>query len=103
MRVPACPHHRVDRAYTYSGIGVVMEREDSEVIVKRVMAGAPADGKILEGARLVSVDGVIPPTLEDWAVAIRGAPGTIVELEVAYPCGGHKTLLLERGVVHMEY
>jgi C-terminal processing protease CtpA/Prc len=103
MRVPACPHHKVDRAYTYSGVGVVIEREDADVVVKRVMPGAPAEGLLLEGARLVRVDGMTPPTLEEWASAIRGAPGTIVELEVAYPCGGHKTLAIERGIVHMEY
>lgn len=103
MRVPACPHHKVDRAYTYSGVGVVIEREGADVVVKRVLPGAPADGLLFEGARLVRVDGMTPPTLEDWASAIRGAPGSIVELEVAYACGGHKTLAIERGIVHMEY
>src|SRR5689334_4722985 len=40
-----CPHHRgVDRAYTYSGIGVVIEREDDGVVIKRVIGGAPAEG-----------------------------------------------------------
>lgn len=103
MRAPACTHHRVDRAYTYSGIGVVIEREDADVLVKRVLPGAPADGMLFEGARLVRVDGMVPGTLEDWASAIRGAPGSVVELEVAYPCGGHKSISIERGIVHMEY
>jgi C-terminal processing protease CtpA/Prc len=103
MRVPACPHHKVDRAYTYSGVGVVIERDDADIVVKRVMPGTPADGKLLEGARLVRVDGMAPATLEEWASAIRGAPGSIVELEVAYACGGHKTIAIERGIVHMEY
>lgn len=99
-----CSHHRgVDRAYTYSGVGVVIEREDEGVVVKRVLPGAPAEGLLRPGARLVSVDGDAPGSLEAWASAIRGAPGTTVELELAYPCGGHKTIALTRDIVRMEY
>lgn len=98
-----CPHHRVDRAYTYSGIGVVIEREDEGVVVKRVLPGAPAEGLLHAGARLVSVDGETPGSLEAWASAIRGAPGTNVEIEVAYPCGGQKTIAMTRDIVRMEY
>ncbi len=98
-----CPGSRVDRAYTYSGIGVVIERDDDEgVSVKRVFPGSPADGRLHAGARLVAVDGVVPADLEAWSSAIRGAPGTTVELEVAFPCGGHKTVAIGRDVVRME-
>ena len=96
-------YHRVNEAYTYSGVGVVIEREDGQVVVRRILSGAPADGELFPGARLVSVDGVTPHSLEGWAEAIRGAPGTHVELEVAYPCGGHKLVTLERGIIRMEY
>ncbi|MCA9648329.1 MAG: PDZ domain-containing protein [Myxococcales bacterium] len=96
-------YHRVDRAYTYSGIGVVIERHHGEVVVRRVLRGSPAQGKLRPGTRLVAVDDNNPPTLEGWASAIRGEPGTTVELEVAYPCGGHKTVAITRDVVRMAY
>lgn len=96
-------HHRVDRAYTYSGIGVVIERHQGDVVVRRVLRGSPATGKLHPGARLVSVDGESPPTLEAWAGAIRGAPGTTVDVEVQYPCGGTKTVSITRDIVRMAY
>lgn len=98
-------YHRVDRAdraYTYSGIGVVIERHHGEVVVRRVLRGSPAQGKLRPGARLVAVDEHAPPTLEGWASAIRGAPGTTVELEVAYPCGT-RTVAITRDIVRMAY
>jgi C-terminal processing protease CtpA/Prc len=99
-----CHGHRVDRAYTYSGIGVVIERDaDEGATVKRVLPGSPADGRLHAGARLLSVDGEVPADVEGWASAIRGAPGTTVELEVAYPCGGHKTIEIGRDVIRMDY
>lgn len=98
-----CHAHRVDRAYTYSGIGVVIERDDEGVTVKRVLPGSPADGLLHAGAHLVAVDGETPSDVEGWASAIRGAPGTTVELEVAYPCGGHKTIEIGRDVIRMDY
>jgi C-terminal processing protease CtpA/Prc len=95
--------HRVDRAYTYSGIGVVIERHEGDIVVRRVLRGSPATGKLHPGARLVSVDGETPPTLEEWAEAIRGAPGTTVDLEVQYPCGGKREIAITRDVVRMAY
>lgn len=96
-------YQQVDRAYTYSGIGVVIERERDRVVVRRVLDGAPAQGVLYPGARLITVDGDVPESLEEWADAIRGAPGTDVDIEVAYPCGGHKVVSLERAVVRMHY
>lgn len=96
-------YHQVNRAYTYSGIGVVIEREDGDVVVRRVFPDSPAEDKLFPGARLVSVDGEAPPTLEAWAASIRGAPGTTVDLEVAYPCGGHKTVTIGRDVIRIQY
>jgi C-terminal processing protease CtpA/Prc len=96
-------YQQVERAYTYSGVGVVIERERGHVVVRKVLDGAPAEHKLFPGARLVSVDGHAPDTLEGWQGAIRGAPGTEVDLEIAYPCGGHKIVTLERDVIRVEY
>jgi len=96
-------HRVVDKSYTYSGIGVVIERHQGDIVVRRVLRGSPATGKLHPGARLVSVDGENPPSIESWAEAIRGEPGTTVELEVKYPCGGTKTVEITRGVVRMAY
>ncbi|MCX4243738.1 PDZ domain-containing protein [Paraliomyxa miuraensis] len=96
-------HHRVDRAYTYSGIGVVIERHRDEVVVRRVLRGSPATGKLHPGMHLVAVDGENPPSLEAWAASIRGAPGTTVDLDVQTPCGRTKTVSITRDIVRMSY
>jgi C-terminal processing protease CtpA/Prc len=96
-------YHQADRSFTYSGIGVVIEREDRNVVVRRVLPGTPAEDQLYRGARLISVDGATPRTLEGWASAIRGAPGSDVELEVEYPCGGPTTVTITRDVIRMHY
>lgn len=93
----------VERAYTYSGVGVVIERQGHDVVVRRVLPGSPAEDRLFPGARLISVDGEQPATLGGWAEAIRGAPGTAVEVEIAYPCGGHQMVTLGRDVIRMAY
>lgn len=105
MAVTDCgAQHQVNnRAYTYSGVGVVIEREDNQVVVSRIIPGSPAENKLFPGARLLSVDGEQPPTLEAWASAIRGAPGSDVNMEIAYPCGGHKVVNMEREVIRIQY
>lgn len=107
MNAPDCTAYqqRVERAYTYSGIGVVIERHRGQVVVTRVLAGSPAEGKLRRGSRLVAVDGEQPPSLEGWSAAIRGEPGTTVELRVASPCGGGGTAYveIERDIVRMAY
>ncbi len=95
--------HQVNRAYTYSGVGVVIERERGHVVVRRVIEGSPADGKLLPGARLLRIEGERPGSVESWAAAIRGEPGTSFEMEVAYPCGGKKRVHLTRDVVRVQY
>lgn len=97
-----CNGHRAARAFTYSGIGVVIEQDNGVLTVNRVFPGAPADGRIHAGAHLISVDGQTPDDVEQWAAAIRGAPGTTVELELEYPCGGHKIVEIERDVVRVD-
>lgn len=94
-------YHQTDKAYTYSGIGVVIERHRGEVVVQRTFRNAPAHGVLHRGARLVSVDGQTPETLQQWQSAIRGAPGSTVELEVEYPCGGKKIVEIERDVIRL--
>lgn len=94
---------QVRQAYTYSGVGVVIERERGHVVVKRIIPGSPADGKLLPGARLLRVEGERPRGIEGWASAIRGEPGTSFEMEIAYPCGGKKRVHLTRDVVRVRY
>jgi len=95
--------HQVNRAYTYSGIGVVIESEQGHVVVSRVIKGSPADGKIVPGARLLKIEGERLRSVEQWARAIRGEPGSSFELEVSYPCGGKKRVYLTRDVVRVRY
>ncbi len=95
--------HQVNRAYTYSGIGVVIEREQGHVVVSRVIKGSPADGKILPGARLLRIEGERLRSVEQWASAIRGEPGTSFEMELAYPCGGKKRVFVTRDIVRVRY
>ncbi len=85
--------------YTYSGIGAVIQARGDVVVVRQVMPGAPADGEIREGARLISVDGTYPDSVEAWADALRGPAGTSVTVEVAYRCSGHKFVTMERQLI----
>lgn len=95
----ATQHRVVDNVYKYSGIGAVIQGRGDAVIVRNVIAGAPADGVIREGARLISVDGTYPNSVEEWASALRGPEGTSVTIEVAYRCSGHKFVTLERQTI----
>ncbi len=101
---PIDAQHRITRAVTYSGIGVVIERvADDRVVVREVIPNSPAQGRLVPGAHLVKVNGERPESLPRWANAIRGPAGTDVELEVAYHCGGHQTITLTRDLVRLEY
>ncbi len=93
--------HEVERGYTYSGIGAVIQQRGEHVVVRQVIAGGPSQGMIREGAVLVAVDGETPRSVEGWADALRGPAGTLVHVEVAYPCGGHETVALERQVIRV--
>ncbi|MEZ4450097.1 MAG: PDZ domain-containing protein [Nannocystaceae bacterium] len=99
---PTCAQRQeVERGYTYSGIGTVIQQHGGEVVVRQVMAGGPADGLLRPGAVLEAVDGETPRNLEAWANALRGPAGTVVSVEVSYPYGGHETLQLERQVIRV--
>lgn len=87
--------------YSYSGIGVELTHDGQNFVVARVFPGTPADGKLHVGAVLLSVDGEKPQHMQQWTTLIRGEQGTKVELEVAYPCSGHDTVVLERDVVRL--
>lgn len=95
----ATQHRVVDNVYKYSGIGAVIQGRGDAVVVRSIIAGAPADGVIREGARLISVDGTYPNSVEEWASALRGPEGTSVTIEVAYRCSGHKFVTLERQTI----
>jgi C-terminal processing protease CtpA/Prc len=94
-------HRAVDNSYSYSGIGAVIQGRGDHVIVRSVLPGAPADGAIREGARLISVDGTYPDSVEGWASALKGPEGTSVTIEVAYRCSGHKFVTLERKMIRV--
>ena len=94
-------HRVVDNSYSYSGIGAVIQGRGDHVIVRSVLPGAPADGAIREGARLISVDGTYPDSVEGWASALKGPEGTSVTIEVAYRCSGHKFVTLERKMIRV--
>ncbi len=96
-----CDGHVIGHSYTYGGVGILLVPDGDDVVIRDVFPGTPAMGKLPVGARLVSVDGQVPSTPDGWAPAIRGAPGTRVELQLAYPCGGESTVVLERDVIRM--
>jgi C-terminal processing protease CtpA/Prc len=89
--------------FTYSGIGVELEQRGEQFVVHRVFLDTPADGAIYPGARLVAAEGQTPETMEGWTTLIRGEPGTEVNIDVAYGCGGQQTLTLERALIHVRY
>ncbi len=92
----------VERGYTYSGVGAVIQQRGADsVVIRHVLPNGPANGVIREGATLISVDGQHPQSLEAWAMALRGPEGTSVKVEVAYPCTGHETVTLERKLIHI--
>jgi C-terminal processing protease CtpA/Prc len=100
---PTCDQQRqeVERGYTYSGIGAVIQQHGGQVVVRQVIDNGPAEGLLRAGAVLESVDGETPKNVEEWANALRGPAGTQVRVEVAYPCGGHETVDIERRMIRV--
>lgn len=94
-------HHSYAGSYSYSGIGVELTQDGDDFVVARVFPNTPADGKLQPGAILLSVDGERPETMQAWTAEIRGEQGTEVELEIAYPCSGHDTVVIERDIVRL--
>jgi carboxyl-terminal processing protease len=89
----------------YSGLGLRIEVTDGWLTVVTPMAGTPADEAGLEaGDRIVEVEGVgtYGWSAERASAALRGDPGTAVELTVVRP--GLPELLgfnVERGEIHV--
>ena len=90
------PQERIDSLWVD-----VFQQRGEFVVVRDVLPGAPADGVLREGMHLISVDGVYPVSVEDWAAALRGPAGTSVTIEVATRCGGHKYVTLERQLIRV--
>lgn len=95
-------HHSYSGTYSYSGIGVELTQDGDEFVVVHVFPNTPADGKLQPGAVLLSVDGEQPDDIKEWTSKIRGEQGTEVELEVAYPCSGPDTVVIERDIVRLD-
>jgi C-terminal processing protease CtpA/Prc len=84
----------------YSGIGVaIRERPDGQVQVFEVNPAGPADGELFPGALLVAADGDTPRDIEGWKHALRGDPGTQVDVTVSYPGACTHSVTIERQVV----
>lgn len=89
--------------YSYSGIGVEMAVDGEDFVVRSVFAGAPAEGRLVPGTVLTSVDGVRPDHMQAWSTLIRGEAGTEVVLEVVQPDATAETIVLQRDVIRVRY
>jgi len=104
MAGPTCSQQKreIERGYTYSGIGAVIQQHGDRVMVRQVITDGPADGLLREGAFLVAVDGVTPRSVEDFANALRGPAGSTVAVEVKYGCNSHETVIIERSMIRVQ-
>lgn len=69
----------------FEGIGVYLERENSNVVISSVIKGTPAEAAgLASGDVILAVDGtsIVGKTPEDAATLIRGPEGTKVTLNV---------------------
>ncbi len=82
------------------GVGAVMGFEDGALVVSRVVEGAAAEGQLPVGSRVLAVDGrpVTELGLDGAIQAIRGEPGTPVQLSVDLGSGPTLITLLRRRV-----
>lgn len=92
-----------DRVHSYSGIGVELERQGGEHIIRRVFANSPAEGQIFPGATLVAVNDLTPGCTQGWASMIRGPVGTELQLTVSYDDGAPQKVTLKRDVIRIRY
>lgn len=98
------------------GIGAVLQERDEYTLVREIMAGGPAElsGKIKPGDRIVGVrqgekgpmTDVLGWRLDDTVALIRGAPDSVVSLDIlpadAGQDGKHKIVTLVRKKISME-
>ena len=103
MAGPTCSQQKqeIERGYTYSGIGAVIQQHGDRVMVRQVITEGPAAGLLREGAFLVAVDGHNPQTVEGFANALRGPAGSTVAVEVSYGCAAHETVMIERSLIRV--
>jgi carboxyl-terminal processing protease len=76
----------IDVDGTYEGIGLVMEKKSDYVVISKVFSGSPAEKSgLLQGDRIVTVDGqsVVGVSIEEVASLIKGETGTKVTLGIA--------------------
>ncbi len=106
MAGPTCSQQQqqreIERGYTYSGIGAVIQQHGDRVMVRQVITDGPADGLLREGAFLVAVDGEDPQSVEGFANALRGPAGSTVAVEVRYGCNSHETVIIERSMIRVQ-
>jgi carboxyl-terminal processing protease len=75
----------IDVDGTYEGIGLVMEKKSDYVVISKVFSGSPAEKSgLLQGDRIVTVDGqsVVGVSIEEVASLIKGETGTKVFQEM---------------------
>jgi len=104
MAGPTCSQQQreIERGYTYSGIGAVIQQHGDRVMVRQVITEGPAAGLLRQGAFLVAVDGENPRTVEGFANALRGPAGSTVAVEVSYGCNAHETVIIERSMIRVQ-
>lgn len=62
----------------YSGVGVEVSQRDGRVVVVRTVPQSPADGILMSGDTILSVDRIPINTMEDASEALKGEAGTPV-------------------------
>lgn len=75
----------IDVDGTYEGIGLVMEKKADHIVISKVFSGSPAEKSgVLQGDRIVTVDGksVVGVSIEEVASLIKGETGTKVTLGI---------------------
>lgn len=92
---------------TMTGVGVSCGVRDGALVVTDVLAGSPAErGGLLEGDRLVRIDGrsTVGMVAGDVGLLLRGPVGSLVTVHVVRPGPGGdeaRDLTLERAEVHL--
>jgi carboxyl-terminal processing protease len=76
---------RISTTGSYSGVGIEVNQVDGEVVVVSPMEGTPAEEAGIEaGDVLVAIDGesVVGIGLDETVERMRGAPGSVVRLDM---------------------
>lgn len=65
----------------YSGIGVELQQRMDSITVVRTVPESPADGVLIPGDVIASIDGAAIETIDDASDALKGAPDTTVSVQ----------------------